>query len=281
MGNKLEKRRDDLMWRPCPGMIGGRKGITLPSHTGLGGISHQHQRRENRMEKRDHHDWTSEAYVDAWVRRQQSADADRADRFQLMCDLFPFTTDAAVTILDIGAGYGPVSAFILDRFANAVCIAQDGSEPMLQRAKRLMARYGNRFAAVQSDLFEPTWLPTAQAPYDAVVSALCLHNLRDFQRICELYRDIRAHLKPGGIFLNLDLVNAPTDALQQHYERVAVARRQRQGEPVHEGDTPGHAPVHAFPANLDEHLAALRTAGFSEVDCFWQDMRRAMYGGYA
>lgn len=233
------------------------------------------------MEKRDHHDWTSEAYVDTWVRRQQSVDAERADRFQLMCDLFPFSTDATVTILDIGAGYGPVSAFILERFAHAVCVAQDGSEPMLQRAKRLMARYDRRFTAVQSDLFDPSWLPTTHAPYDAVVSASCLHNLRDFQRICELYGDIRTHLKPGGIFLNLDLVNAPTAALQQHYDRVAVARRQRQGGAVHESAIPDPVAAHAFPANLDEHLAALRTTGFSEVDCFWKDTRRAMYGGYA
>jgi tRNA (cmo5U34)-methyltransferase len=232
------------------------------------------------MQQRDHHDWTSEAYVDAWVRRQQAADQERTERFQLMCDLFPFSTDAAVTILDIGAGYGPVSAFILDRFANAVCMAQDGSEPMLQRAQRLMARYGARFATVQSDLFAPSWLPTRQAPFDAVVSALCLHNLRDFRRICELYGDIRTHLKPGGIFLNLDLVNAPTAALQLHYDRVAATRRQRQDMPRHEGDTPRQAHAHAFPGALDEHLAALRTAGFSEVDCFWKDMRQALYGGY-
>jgi tRNA (cmo5U34)-methyltransferase len=244
-------------------------------------MGHQLQRQENRMEKRDHHDWTSEAYVDAWIRRQRSADSERADRFQLMCDLLPFAVDDAVTILDVGAGYGPVSAFILDRFANAVCVAQDGSGPMLQQAQQLMARYGARFITVESDLFEPTWLPTSQAPFDAVVSAICLHNLRDFQRVCAIYGDIRTHLKPGGIFLNLDLVNAPTAALQQHYDRVASTRRERQAKPIHEGDTPPHASVHAFPANLDEHLAALRTAGFSEVDCFWKDIRQALYGGYA
>ena len=79
------------------------------------------------MERRDHHDWASDAYVEEWVERQRAADPDRAQRFQIMCDLFPFANDARVTILDVGAGYGPVSKFILDQFANATCIAQDGS----------------------------------------------------------------------------------------------------------------------------------------------------------
>ena len=184
------------------------------------------------MERRDHHDWTSDTYVEEWVTRQQVDDPTRAQRFQLLCDLLPFPTDATVTILDVGAGYGPVSKFILDQFANATCIAQDGSEPMLQRARQIMASYGARFQPHQSDLFDKDWLPQQFGPFNAAVSASCLHNLRDFQRISEIYSDIRTHLKPGGVFLNLDLVNAPTLALQQHYIRVAAtATPARRGLP--------------------------------------------------
>src|SRR5215470_17714360 len=240
------------------------------------------------MERRDHHDWTSDAYVEEWVTRQRAADPERAQRFQLLCDLLPFPTDATVTILDVGAGYGAVSKFILDQFSNATCIAQDGSEPMLQRARQIMASYGARFQSYQSDLFDKNWLPQQSGPFDAAVSVSCLHNLRDFKRISEIYGDIRRHLKPGGVFLNLDLVNAPTLALQQHYVRVAAARRQREGtssagvttclQQAHQ--TADHGPAHALPANLDEQLAALRAAGFTEVDCFWKDLRRALFGGY-
>jgi tRNA (cmo5U34)-methyltransferase len=240
------------------------------------------------MERRDHHDWTSDTYVEEWVTRQRAADSSRAQRFQLLCDLFPFPTDATVTILDVGAGYGPVSKFILDHCVNATCIAQDGSTPMRQRAQQIMASYGARFQPYQSDLFEKDWLPQQFGPFDAAVSASCLHNLRDFKRISEIYSDIRMHLKPGGVFLNLDLVNAPTLALQQHYDRVTALRRQREGashadvtamrQEAHQ--TASHAPTYAFPANLDEQLAALRAAGFTDVDCFWKDLRQALFGGY-
>jgi tRNA (cmo5U34)-methyltransferase len=237
------------------------------------------------MERRDHHDWASDVYVEDWVQRQRAADPDRAPRFQIMCDLFPFANDATVTILDVGAGYGPVSKFILDHFANATCIAQDGSTPMLQRGQRIMASYGARFQPYQSDLFDKDWLPQQFGPFDAAVSVSCLHNLRDFQRISDIYGDIRRRLKPGGIFLNLDLVNAPTLALQQHYDRAMTARRQRAEASRPDLDaTPRqahpHGPAHAFPANLDEQLAALRAAGFTEVDCFWKDLRHALFGGY-
>src|SRR5437773_1416308 len=108
--------------------------------------------------RRDHHDWASETYVDEWVRRQQAEDPIRAERFQLMCDLFPFALDAPVTILDVGAGYGPVSAFILGAYPRATCIAQDGSVPMLDRARTLVATYGERFKTHHSDLFQTDWL---------------------------------------------------------------------------------------------------------------------------
>jgi tRNA (cmo5U34)-methyltransferase len=166
-----------------------------------------------------------------------------------------------------------VSKFILDHCVNATCIAQDGSTPMLQRARQIMASYGARFQPYQSDLFDKDWLPQQFGPFDAAVSASCLHNLRDFKRISEIYSDIRRHLKPGGVFLNLDLVNAPTLALQQHYGRVTALRQE-----AHQ--TASHAPAHAFPANLDEQLAALRAAGFTDVDCFWKDLRQALFGGY-
>jgi hypothetical protein len=36
--------------------------------------------------------------------------------------------------------------------------------------------------------------------FDAAVSSSCLHNLRDFRRIPEIYGEIREQLKAGGVF---------------------------------------------------------------------------------
>jgi hypothetical protein len=37
-------------------------------------------------------------------------------------------------------GYGPVGAFIFDRYPHATRIAQDGPEPMLKRSRALVAK---------------------------------------------------------------------------------------------------------------------------------------------
>src|SRR4030095_14752694 len=170
------------------------------------------------------------------------------------------------------------------------CIAQDGSEPMLNRARHLVAKYGERFKLHQSDLFEARWLPEQFGPFDAAVSSSCLHNLRDFKRIREIYSEICAHLKPGGAFLNADLINAPTAALRQRYDGVgAPARRHRAAASAEDlaalvrrgRRPPATATREPFPATLDQHLAALKAAGFKNVDCFWKELRRAVFGGYA
>ncbi len=241
------------------------------------------------MRPRDHHDWAAEAYVEEWVRRQQAEDPARAERFELMCDLFPFLRDATVTILDIGAGYAPVSMFILDRYPHATCIAQDGSEPMLNRAGDLVRRYGERLKTHHSDLFDQNWLPKQYGPFDAVVSSSCLHNLRDFKRIREIYGEVHEHLNAGGIFLNMDLINAPTAELEQRYVAVTAARREREGLSRQDvealvrpgGRFPAEGGTGPFPAGLVQHLAALRAAGFKHVDCFWKELRLALLGGYA
>jgi tRNA (cmo5U34)-methyltransferase len=223
------------------------------------------------------------------VTRKQAEDPSRAERFQLMCDLLPFSQDATVTILDVGAGYGPLSRFILDRYPHATCIAQDGSEPMLNRARSLTTPYGERLKTHRSDLFAVSWLPKEFGPFEAAVSSSCFHNLRDFQRVREIYREIRAQLKPGGIFLNEDLISAPTAALQQQYDGVAAARRQREGVSAEDAQARGesrsrsveHGSTDAFPATLDQNLAAMKAARFKDVDCFWKDLRWALIGGYA
>src|SRR5262249_61728760 len=104
----------------------------------------------------------------------------------------------------------------------------------------------------------------------------------------EIYRDVHDHLRPGGIFLNVDLFNAPTVGLSRKYEAVMARRRQREdaSAPLEalvrgEGRSSTTATTGPFPGDLAQHLDALGAARFTEVDCFWKDLRRALIGGYA
>ena len=50
--------------------------FSMPGRLCLAPISTQ----EAIMQQRDHHDWTSDTYVEEWVQRQQAADPARAER---------------------------------------------------------------------------------------------------------------------------------------------------------------------------------------------------------
>jgi len=91
---------------------------------------------------------------------------------------------------------------------------------MLDRAAGRFA--GKRLIAVRKhDLADP--LP-GLAPADAIISALAIHHLSD-QRKRTLFSEIHALLKPGGAFVNLDLVASPTPELHQRFRR-AIGREQ-------------------------------------------------------
>jgi SAM-dependent methyltransferase len=240
------------------------------------------------MRKRDNHDWTSEEYVDEWVRRQQGKDPARTEELHRICDLFPFSADAAVTILDVGAGYGLLSRCVLERCPRATCVGHDGSEPMLRRARSLLESHGERFRTHRSDLFDPGWLPRAFAPFAAVVSVKCFHNLADFGRVREIYREIREHLAPGGVFLSFDRLAPGTSELRRRYADAFVARGRRQNLPaagmekrLARRERAVHGPDDSLLGTLDQHLGALEAAGFRDVDCFWKDLHRTLIGGYA
>src|SRR5947208_11627295 len=59
------------------------------------------------------HDWSSKEYVRNWATRQDRYEDERRPQFQMIADAIPFTRDAAIQILDMGAGYGGPNAISL------------------------------------------------------------------------------------------------------------------------------------------------------------------------
>jgi hypothetical protein len=54
----------------------------------------------------NHHDWDSREYVSDWAKRQDKRETDRQELFRLIAKTLPYDNDAAIHILDLGAGYG-------------------------------------------------------------------------------------------------------------------------------------------------------------------------------
>jgi tRNA (cmo5U34)-methyltransferase len=168
-------------------------------------------------------------------------------------------------VLDLGGGTGALSAAVLGGLPGARVTLVDVDTEMLDEARRRLGPFAERVRFREASFLDP--LPAA----DAVVASLALHHVHDLDSKTGLYRSIHEALVPGGVFLNLDAAiteGARLNALT--FDRWA-ARMAAQG--MTDAEARGHFAAWAaedryFP--LDEELAALRRAGFAEVECSWR-----------
>jgi ubiquinone/menaquinone biosynthesis C-methylase UbiE len=179
------------------------------------------------------HDWHSADYVDFWITRDKSRDAERRLRLKAMLSHVGLAADAAFSVLDVGGGYGVVTEEVVAAFPRARITLADYSEPMLAQARQRLAAHADRISYVHCDLTDSGWVGKVGGPFDVAVSAIVIHNLRDVGQIAESYRGVAQALKPGGVFLDYDLF---FDAI----------------------------------GGLDGNTKMLREAGFASVDCLWQ-----------
>jgi len=103
----------------------------------------------------------------------------------------------AGAVLELGVGTGETVATVMAVHPAARLVGIDESEPMLARARDRFPAADLRVQRLQDPLPEGT--------YDLVVSALTVHHL-DAAGKADLFRRVRARLRPGGRFVLADVV---------------------------------------------------------------------------
>ena len=169
------------------------------------GHHHDHAQDHNHGHAHAPHDWHSQTYVDQWIKRDESRDDERRPRIRQMIAEAKLPHDVALNVLDIGAGYGFVTEEVLHAFPNARVTLQDYSELMLAHAREHLAKSAGQLSFVIADLTDPTWTARVRCPFDMIVSAIAIHNLRKMELIAGCYRGVASLLKPGAPFLDYDL----------------------------------------------------------------------------
>ena len=125
----------------------------------------------------DPHDWASAEYVARWAKGQYPKEANRRQGFSLLADTIPFEKDVAIKILDLGAGYGALTKFLLERFPKATAVCQDGSEEMAKLGRERMKGIARRFDHVICDFSRHGWSKLVGGPFEAIVSSIAIHNV--------------------------------------------------------------------------------------------------------
>ena len=174
--------------------------------------------------------------------------------------------EPAPAILDIGAGTGLMSAYILQKFPQAHLTLVDIAENMLDMARQ-------RFAGRDHTQYVTGDYSTGDlgGPYDIACSALSIHHL-DTEDKRRLFRRIFSVLKPNGMFVNADQADGETPYFRERYLeywngflRSGPMTGAQQEEILKRRDTLDKN------EKLSDQLAWLRDAGFSDVDVVYRN----------
>jgi tRNA (cmo5U34)-methyltransferase len=191
--------------------------------------------------------WKDEEKVDEYVLRVDRLAARSMGEAELI-EALPVEVHR---LLDLGCGDGRLAALVLGARPHvSEAIGLDDSPPMLKLAR---ARFhdDDRVQIVEHDLRHA--LPSLGV-FDVVIAGFAIHHL-DHDRKQSLFSEIVEILRPGGAFINLEVVQCATPELHEEFNR-RIGR-------------PGGDPEDIL-AGVETQLAWLRGAGLSQVDCNWR-----------
>ncbi|MGO9613512.1 MAG: class I SAM-dependent methyltransferase [Dissulfurispiraceae bacterium] len=188
------------------------------------------------------------------------------------------------TILDLGCGDGIVIHELLKVEESISATLVDGSEDMLCKARERLAAFDNMhfIRASFQEILVKDMLPHK---YDFIVSSQAIHHLTAEERV-SLFGKIHSHLHDDGYFINIDVVLAPTDVLEQwylHLWKEWIDQRKAasgiKGNYLADITQRYKNNKDNKPDTLDAQIAAMKSIGFKDVDCFYKYGIFSIYGG--
>lgn len=185
-------------------------------------------------------------------------------------------------LLDLGCGDGAISRTLHHTLPQAEILAADGSADMIAAARTQLAGLPVEFRVISFE--EITAGGLSGSHFDGIFSSLAIHHLPTEGKAA-LFRALRALIRPGGHFLNADVVTSEALDYTDWYfslwrEWIVENQRALNLEESFENipdRARGKEENHFDP--LPAQLAALREAGFSNVECHYRCGLFAVYGG--
>ncbi len=211
-------------------------------------------------------------YYDSWIRK---AVPGYDDLFAAAKELIPWASDAAIDVLDLGAGTGLFARQVLEKCPQGRFVLWDVAGKMLDVARERFRDRPDQFSYVVDDYRN---LRDAES-FDLVISSLSIHHLEDREK-SDLFRRVYAVLRDGGVFIDIDLIRGPTASLEEFYWNNWLGKIRRAGASEEEIQAGIERRV-AFDkeALLEEQLLWLREAGFTDVDCVYRNFKMGLFLG--
>ncbi len=177
---------------------------------------------------------------------------------------------------------GAVSLALHRALPAAEILAADGSADMIAAAHKRLAGMPVEFRTVSFEEIIAGELSGLR--FDGIFSALAIHHLA-MDGKAAFFRTLRLLLNPGGHFLNVDAVTADAPEYSEWYFALWREWIEENQRTHHLEQSYGHIPDRARAKEenhydpLGAQLAALKDAGFSDVECHYRFGIFAAYGG--
>lgn len=156
------------------------------------------------------HDFFDQEYVDYWAEIANSKRPHRAQFFDAF--VAELTRLGEPNVLDIGAGPGFLAEQVLARCAVSSYHLLDFSPLMLELARNRLANFGERVFFHQVDFLEANWwhlLP--EKNFDAALSLQAIHEVRQAEKIAQLYTGVASLVTDGGKIIIADKLDFVTE----------------------------------------------------------------------
>ena len=212
----------------------------------------------------------------------------RAKMVQVALDVLPFPAEQPLRAVDLGVGTGYFAERFLRRYPQASLWAVDGATAMLDLARARLGPLAERVRFVLGDFRDLARLLPEGESFNVVFSAFALHHLgRDDKQA--VVRQARDRLRPGGWFLNADILVADTPEIERRIQEIRVQGILQRARALDSRFADAEA-TRSFldrleaadgdqPLSLPEDLQILRSAQLRGVTVFWLEYREAVYGG--
>jgi len=212
-----------------------------------------------------------------------AAEYDESRRRLIPCyDLF-YTTAADLaartvkttspSILDLGAGTGLLSEFIMQKFPSASLHLLDESPEMLAKAQLRLEKYHLKI------FIQPLTAPFPSGKFDAIISSLAIHHLSDADKQ-DLFHRIFQALVPGGVFINGEQILGETEWQQKLFENTHLDGARALGSDEEEIRSAQERMAYDKCSTLSEQVAWLKEIGFQNAASFFHSFRFAVYAGW-
>ncbi len=205
------------------------------------------------------------------TRRQLVPDFDNF--YGTALELIPAAPTADLRILDLGAGTGLFASIVGAAYPTARLTLADFSPQMLDQARQRFAdRAGVEYLLLD---YEHDAIP---GEYDVAISALALHHTPPAE-LQSVFAKIYRALVSGGMFVNADQTLGTSAANEARYGQAWLAAIRANGATEADIAAALERLKADKTATLEDQLAALRGAGFTDVDCWYKRYRFAVYSG--